>query len=753
VWSPSAAAIPLPSETAERRADHAERAPFLLRVSQQIAAEKRASWRARSLVVLISCIAAVACALPITGLRVLNPFNVSWITGDTATEYLAWSFFRQETRLTLPFGWSSAMGHPLGLSTAYLDPMPLLQTLFWMAGGLLPDNFQYFGLYFLLCLVLQFYFGYRIGCLALNGDKLAGVLGGGFFLTAPPFIWRAVGHFSLVSHWLILAALHQFLQAIRRQHRPDLRWSGALCLIAASINPYIAAMTLLLCCAAHAQPALLQDREAGHAAVSITILMSLAFLGFVLFGFITSSDISQYVGAGYGLYSMNLFAPFDPGRPGALLLQPQSVRPEQQMEGYNYLGLGVLLLAGVSLLRRPAILRALLRRSSVLALAVFGTCLLLALSTHVQIGRNLLCRCDLPGPIMSVLSSFRASGRLFWPAYYLIFAGTLVAAAAAFRGRWLHAVLGTALAIQVLDLMPMWSFIHRKWEAAAAPAMPSGPAWQQLGGKQRHLVVLPAWQCAARWEDTPGGASGYVVFGTLALREHMTINSFYASRYSAAQRAFFCGDQILDVQRNGLRDDTAYVFPRAKASWVSSLARGTRVCRYADDYILCAADSDPTGPVLPVLQDIVAVEDGETVSFAKGNPVSGSLLGFGWSVPEPWGVWIGGPAAGIVFKALVPPGSGVRIDLTARAFAFSRHPVQRLSMHANGLQVLTAELRGKEPQSLSFVIPAVAIGADRLLRLEFRTPDAVSPALLRISEDMRDLSVGVSQMRVTGIAE
>ncbi len=48
----------------------------------------------RLFVLILTIGAAISCALAVVGPRVVNPFDVSWITGDTATEYLARSFLR-----------------------------------------------------------------------------------------------------------------------------------------------------------------------------------------------------------------------------------------------------------------------------------------------------------------------------------------------------------------------------------------------------------------------------------------------------------------------------------------------------------------------------------------------------------------------------------------------------------------------------------------------------------------------------------
>ncbi len=703
--------------------------------------------RARLFALVLTTAAALGCALVIVGPRVLNPFDVSWIGGDTATEYLAWSFLRLEPGPSLPLGWSSALGHPFGVSIAYMDPMPGLAVVGTLLGNALPQDFQYFGPYFLVCLALQFHFGTRIAGRIYGANTLASWLGGAFFLIAPAFLWRSIGHFSLTGHWLILAALDQLLHAALQQARPSARRSGTLCLVAAAINPYLAAMTVLVCCAAHLHPLLCGRGGPRPAALGIATALASATAGLVLFGFVTTLEPSQYVGVGYGLYSMNLIAPINPGWPGALLLPSWPLPPEQQMEGYNYLGLGLLLLGAIAIARHPTLLRALARRSSASLLGVFAVSLLLALSTQASIGHLTLYRLRLPDTAMTILASLRGSGRLFWPGYYLLFAGSLVAASLAFRGRWLPIALGAALALQILDLVPLRATIHEKWATAQAAPPPAAPAWHTLGQHQKHLVVLPAWQCAAPLNGTPGGAIGYAIFGKLALDQRMTINSFYASRYSAAQRSFFCTEQIQSLQQHGLQDDTAYVFPRDKAAWVASLQHGTRFCRPIDNHILCAA-ADQTGPDPTLLHEAITLPPGATASLAESNPHRSRLLGLGWSPAEPWGHWADGGAPSIVL-ALAPHGdAALPVSLLIRAYLPPARPMQRLAISANGLRVAEWEIHHAGPQTLRFTIPATSIGPNRLLRLDFHCPDAISPAALGLSQDARQLSVGLIRLQL-----
>ena len=683
-------------------------------------------------------------ARDVVGPRVLDPTDVSWLVGDPATSFLGWAFYRQQPNLTFPLGWSDAVGYPLGAPVAYFDSVPLVATIGWMAGDLLPKDFQYLGLYFIVCAALQFYFGVRISYFLCRGDRLAAVLGGLFFLFAPAFTWRALGHFAIASHWILLAALEQLLLATERPSRGRIARIGLLCLVAGAVNPYIAAMTLLLCCAAYVRPALLHVASLHRTALGFGVAVGMTGLSLVLFGFVGTTDVTQYMGPGYGMFSMNLLAPIDP-QGDSLLLERQSTIIGQY-EGYNYLGLGIILLGVAAIARRPFVLGRMFRLSMVPVLAVCIISLLLAMSNRGTFGLHILYDVKLPFPLMVALSSFRASGRLFWPGYYLIVAGIVFSASVAFRGRSLAPALAAALLTQVIDVAPLRSAIRAHWTAASALAMPSNPAWHLLGDRQKNLVVLPAWQCSP---DTPGGTGGYAIFGRLALEQQMTINSYYAGRYSDSQLTFFCSKQLADILEHGLRSDTAYVFPRSKSNLVAGLDFGSAYCRFVDDnYILCSAEPWRSGIDPSIRQAVASLNSGDVVEFGKPGPNADGIIGWGWSGAEPWGRWIDGNSASLVFR-VQQRDRDTRVELLSRAFLMPQHPVQHVEVLANGIPIARQVFQRPGELIFSFDVPRIGVGSDGFVQLVFRCSDAISPASLKISADPRNLSMGVSRLSIS----
>jgi hypothetical protein len=706
-----------------------------------------AGWHSKAVVGAFAAAVCSAYALMVLGPRVLNPLNLSWLAGDPATAYLGWGFFRQESHLTFPLAWSHALGYPFGEPAAYLDSIPLVAVLSWFVSFFVARQFQYFGLYFLVCCILQLYFGYRISLRVCDGNRMAGLLGAGFFLTAPIFTWRSYGHFALASHWLILAAFDQFVGAVSPVSRRQVAWRAAICFLAASINPYIAVMTLLVICATYVRPFFCTRKWPATCLPGIAASGLSTVLGFALFGFLPSSDIGQYVASGYEYYSMNLLAPIDPGAPGALLLKQQPVGPGQY-EGNAYLGLGLLLLGIVSFARRPAIVRKVLAFPSVPAMIVFGISLIAALSTRATIGNHVLYEVGLVSRLLPALEAFHASGRLFWPGYYLIFIAIIAAAYRAFHSGWVAAVLAAALVIQVADLAPLRAAIHSKWQSSLAAATPAGSEWHVLGEKQRNLVVLPAWQCS---NGNPEELTDWDIFGKLALQQHMTINSFYAARYSPRQLRFFCSGQMAEIEQAGLRSDTAYVLHRHVAGLLAGLDLGGNYCRYSDKYVLCSRVDGRSGLEPALLRSMQALLSGDVVNFAgHDDPRANELAVSGWSVAEPWGRWTEGERAALVFRLAAVPHSDVHVDLSVVPFLLPSHPRQHVEVFANGELIAQPTFQQGIAPEIQLVIPQRAIASDGIVRLVFKLPDAISPAAAGMpGADPRKLSIGLVRLRLS----
>ena len=97
------------------------------------------------------------------GIHILNPAYTDWLMGggDLTQHYLGWKAYRAGS-WTFPIGNTTNLAWPAGTSVIFTDSIPLLAVFFKLFSGILPKNFQYFGIWGLLCFILQGVFAARI---------------------------------------------------------------------------------------------------------------------------------------------------------------------------------------------------------------------------------------------------------------------------------------------------------------------------------------------------------------------------------------------------------------------------------------------------------------------------------------------------------------------------------------------------------------------------------------------------------------
>ena len=671
-------------------------------------------------------------AVLLLGWGPIDPTNIAWVFGDNATYYTGWSVYRHDTHLHFPLAWTERLGYPIGTSIALLDATPLVAILLRPLSPLLPDPFQYLGVYFALCFVLQASFGLSLCRRLFPSHTAFVVLGSLFFLVSAPLTWRALGHVALTSHWLIVAALDGYL---RDPAERAVAWLGRLWIVlalAAAISPYIAGMCLLVTLAGVAR-LWLEARCRWRWALVLTATSVVVMLGTqVVVGVLVDRDASTYMSAGYGLYSLNLNAPVNPmAYPSVLLPTLATINPAQ-IEGYNYLGLGVIALFVLGLARRPTSPLWLADRRWLPLVGLALVCAALAVSTSVSLNSSVLFQIPMPTPITNVLYSFRASGRLFWPAYYLIVTAVLSLTFWTWKDPYRIAILVVALAVQVADLRSLRSAVLTMARNNAAVVSPlKSPAWQELGQRYENLIVLPAYQCAPF--TGPGGYYGFVWFGKLVAAQRMRTNSYYAARYTRRDRVAHCVD-LLRTQLEGTLDPrSAYVVTDGvRTAWEVAGVRSHK-CQQVDGYNLCTtvASGDAKSPVPPI-PVAAAYAVGDEIEFAQtGNAQQYKTVG--WGDPLPDGTWTDGPIA-LVRLGLIPPpepGRALVLEVNARAFVLPQHPRVSVDVVVNGQFIDHWLFRGSAPIGRRKArIPASVATSRPELDVELRVENPEAPMYL-----------------------
>lgn len=435
----------------------------------------------------------------------LDPTFVAWMWRDDWAAYQwGFSFFRNAP-WQWPLGSIPNLFYPHGTSIGFTDANPWMCVLFKLLSPLLPREFQFSGLWYLLCYGLQAWFGTKV-CRALTRDPVQRALGGALFALTPVLPVR-VPHIALCAQFFVTAGLWLNL---RREPTVKAAQRGVLVSFVllswvAGTHAYLSVMLLALCLAYYVRLSLV-ERLLGLRGLLLAVAGALiATVGvYYLFGFIgwKKADLSV---PGFGLFSADLFAlvnsqglsRFVPGLP----FQPW------QWEGYAYLGLGTLCLLVLGLARLPlrlawgrdvrretllSLRRAIVRQWP-LAIAVAGMAFYALSSQVTSRGVLVLDLNALYAPLAQITGTFRSSGRFAWPLNFLLIA-VGVRALAGVRWRWLaRAALLSALALSAAEQDP-----HRLQFAAIPLARLDDRAWDDASEKYVHLELVPLhlqWDC------------------------------------------------------------------------------------------------------------------------------------------------------------------------------------------------------------------------------------------------------------------
>lgn len=315
--------------------------------------------------------------------RGILPTSVDWIfrdaTGDVAgfdstANYLGWEFYRRGDFVAWPIGRSTLLGPEPGASVAMSDSLPLLGIPMKYVTWWTDRPLQYFGAWILLCFLLQTLFAGRI--LQRYITSHATVLSLSLLFPLMPFYLARVGvHTPISGHWILLASVSMLLTG----HLSWWRWSLAVA-VAIAIQPYLAAMVLVLFVAALAGSAV-NERRLTRTMISSASTVFLAAgvaahqVGLLIFG--SGSLGTDNVGD----FSANLLSLVDSEYDSQLMTNPNwsqtrllgnVVDGVYQYEGFGFVGAGVAVLAFVVVLTWAA-------KSRVRAIFVFACAVVLAL--------------------------------------------------------------------------------------------------------------------------------------------------------------------------------------------------------------------------------------------------------------------------------------------------------------------------------------------------------------------------------------
>jgi len=519
------------------------------------------------------------------GANIIHPQHIAWLLENTNQDaiqhFVGWEFFRNEA-WHFPLGVITNYGYPFQTSIVYTDSIPVLALLFKCFSGLLPSVFQYFGLWYALCFFLQGVFAWAISAYMTKNNVIKSCITL-FFLLSPIMLNRMIEHQALVAHWVILSGLLLYIRPYQKS--TNLFWL-LLNAVTILIHAYLALMLLALWAAFLLKNIFIARHISINQAVRLmlTNLFVMIFLAWMS-GYFVIPFSSIMDAGGYSMDSMNLLAPFKPGT-GSLIAPgnwSRFIKPftpfyiEQGDEGFNYLGLGMLMLLALSLYCLVKQLPD--KKTLTLWSPMICVCAALsfyALSNIIYVGQHILFSYSLPGYSSVITDMFRASGRFFWPAYYLLMMMVFIILNRRLKNHVLIPLFVIALALQIADLSIKINELHQRFMfPSTVQATSESSIWQTISGRYTRIAFLPP---LSRPQTKIVGFGDYIHY---AATHNMSVNLGYFARQNNGEYVRF-GKQLLTQAFQGkFSADTVYIVlnPRIAAMLKPRLSGQDTVAR------------------------------------------------------------------------------------------------------------------------------------------------------------------------------
>jgi Family of unknown function (DUF6311) len=671
------------------------------------------------LLALVVGVVVVGWLIPVADVVPAHPFDRAF-DGDRAASVIGQRYF-----LAAPWHWplllANRLGWPSGVNVAFTDSIPLALLPLKLIAGWLPHGFYVQEGWLALAWGLQ----PVAAVFALRGTgerRVTACLAVAVLSLCMPALLSRYGSMALCTHAIILGAIGLYFR-LAANPGPRL-WCGAWLLLLAGllVHPYLLVMGAAVLGAVPLTLLLRGDQSWRAAACWL-------FAAAVLTG--GAGMVLGYGGSipaeGFGRYSMNLLSPFVPTVPGLFGYHSPDPTGGQVDEGNQYLGSGVLLLCFIGLVQvlrgRPVAIRRHLG-----LVVILGILTVFSLSNRVYAGSYLLLQIN---SVPVAVQQFRATGRFFWPAAYVLLIAGVVVTARTLRPRTALLVFLAAIGLQVAET---WSYRNAIWYSARVFSIWQIDPVQLRPILARHdlLTIWPSFNCGA---PTSGGDARFMQLLLLASETTMRTNTMYVARTSSALDC----DAASTLGAPWRPHEVRAILPPANPGDRWLVPDSGKACRTAGALVLCAPD-DPDVQALPTAE-APEVPLGSLVP--SGSALGRAMLGEGWSVAGNDGVWTDGARAALRFR--LPPGSPATVAITLQAHAIaagaSEHQTVRLLVNGTAAAVWSI------PEFTAATLQAVIPVYDSMV-LELQVQQPVRPADRGLNMDRRLLGVHLNAVRM-----
>lgn len=643
----------------------------------------------------------------IFGFDIVNPLNISWLNrDDTLQAYLGWEFFRNSPWSFPVIGLSPDYGMELSGSIVYTDSNPLMAIIFKIISPLLPAEFQYFGIWILICCILSSVALWKIFSLYTKSAAIIS-FSTALVLFTPSWIFR-IGHINLMSHFLILFSIYL---ALKRNNKNECAKWCLLIVASCFIHFYIAMMVIIIW--GSSVIARLIKRQNDRVNIAYEVALVFLSLGISLYvaGYFAVKSVSA---GGYGAFNNNLLSPLMASGWSYLINIPHI--GTTGFEGFNYWGLGFIFIFTVSI---PLFFKLARSESPGERFITFSLSaiafILISTTNHVQIG-GLDFTIPMPSGLLDKLSIFRASSRFFWPITYFSIISSIILTIK-YRSRFVASIIVvlsfTAQAIDTHNGYNRETFYF--FNQPMFQSKMTGKGWDSIIKDNPKIRYYPFINQGEHWKD----------ISLIAHKMNARTDAIYMARVDD-KKAEALNNETLDKLSSGSYDNNTTYIIGDRYIGIVKLKEGDSLFKLDGLNVLAHG--------LKGCRDCIRIDNSNSERY---------ILTEGWFGFDGNGSWSNGSKASA--KMLINNDSKF-IKLTFSSFVTQSHPYQRVIVSINNKKIYEFESRSSSLEEKDIEIPSYVERG--LVDITFDFPDAISPKLAGAGIDTRVFSIHLNSISV-----
>ncbi len=519
----------------------------------------------RKLCFFIGAIIGVLVFIAFFGIRIIIPTNTDWIFtnyGDGTQHYLGWVYYRYSP-WTFPIGMTEGLTSEGPISCMYTDSIPLLAVFFKLFSSILPETFQYLGIWGVICFALNGGLGASL-LSRIKPNLYFTSIGSLFYSVFVPPIFRIPQHNSLGATWLILIGFILIIDHDRKYKHsltPIILWS-LTCAAATLIHPYFIAMLFILM---FGYMIIVFCRDKKRLYAICTFASSVIFTLLSLWCIGAFDKKGSLDSEGLGKYSSNLNTFYNGS--GLSKFIPSIPVLRGQYEGIGYLGLGMLICFFIGIISAFIHLKSgkgSLKKNlsqyynkyniEILTYAIiFTISYVWALSNVIALDDVPIRVIELPQSVFKLLSVFRSTGRFIWIPCLMIITSTL----------WFisklniktAAVIVTVCAIiNCIDFSDWRSKLYTQYNVTSREPDISYTEWKEVSNGVNEIVFLPLPTDHITYMKL------YFDIAELASYDKIKLSSFYIARSDYDSLCEYADEEYKILCDGNGKTDKLYVF-------------------------------------------------------------------------------------------------------------------------------------------------------------------------------------------------